>query len=131
MRAQGVVVELEPLGHALAEILHEHVALRGEPVDDLTRFGTLQIERDTLLVTIVRLEVEVAPAAPGGPSGDRDDSAPRIATLAFLYLDHLGAEIGEHRGRHRSLLPNGPIQYPDSFERRVHGALYTTTGREA
>ena len=115
-----LVAEAKPLRDALAEILHEDVAFGGELVHDLARLGPLQIERDTLFVTIIRLEVEVASAARGIASRDRHDGASGVALVALLDFDHLGAQVGEHRGRHRALLPNRPIENPDSCEWAFH-----------
>ena len=123
-----LVAEAEPLGDALAEVLHEDVALGGELVHDLARLRLLQIERDTLLVAIVRLEVEVASArCEVSPPAIAMMRASGVALVALLDLDDLGAQVGEHRGRHRSLLPDRPIDDPDSFEWAFHRPMYTTT----
>jgi hypothetical protein len=73
-------------------------------------------------VTIIRLEVEVAPSARGISSRGRHDAASGVALVALLDFDHLGAQVGEHHGRHRSLLPDRPIENPDSFEWAFHEA---------
>jgi hypothetical protein len=116
-RAQVVRAEAEPVGDALAEVLHEHVGDRGEPVHDLARLGLLEIEREALLVAVVRLEVEVQL---GLLARDRDDPTARVAAFLVLELDHLGAEVAEHRARHRTLLPDGPVDHAQAFERHRH-----------
>src|SRR4029077_16179986 len=95
---------------------------------DFARLGTLQIQRDALLVLVVGLKVVVAAALYGAASRNRGDAASRIAALTLFYLDDLGAEISEHLSRDRTLLPDSPVDYANTVERSLHGVLYTTIG---
>ena len=45
----------------------------------------------------------------------------QIAALGALEVDHLGAEIGEVLGRHRSLEPHGQVDDTHTFEDLAHG----------
>jgi len=90
--AQIFVAEPQTFGDTLAEVLHEDVGLRDEPMDDLSRLGLLQVERDRELVAVVALEVGVRNRRHVEP-GHRQHAAPRVAADALLDLDHLGAEI--------------------------------------
>src|SRR5260370_32040510 len=122
-RAHLLVAESEPACHALAEVLDEDVALLGQSVDDLARFSLAQVERDTLLVAIVGLEVEIVTGGRGcGGAADRKDVTARVALLPLLDLDYFGAQVGQHRRRPRALLPYRPVDDPDTFKRCVHVA---------
>src|SRR5713101_7409823 len=123
VRAQILVAQPQAVGHALAEVLDEDVALGDKLVDDLARPGLAQVEGEALLVAIVGLEIEVAGCF---RSADRKNTAARIALLALLDLDDLGAHIGQHRCRDRPLLPDRPIDDPYAFKWCVHNAPYTT-----
>ena len=120
VRAERLVVEPEPRGDTLAEVLHEHVALGRQLADDLARFGLLQVEREALLVAVVGLEVEIARGLVGRAAGHRENPSRRVAALALLDLDYLGAQVRQHHACNRTLLPDGPIDDPNSLERSVH-----------
>src|SRR5262249_50366732 len=127
MLLQGLIVESQSLSDALAEILHEHVALRGQAIDDLACFGPFQVERDTLLVFVVGFEIKIPATSVGRATCDRHDAAPRVAPLALFKFDYLGAHIPEHLGRNRALLPYRPVDNPNAGKRTFHDCLYTTS----
>src|SRR2546421_7830861 len=58
-RAEVLVAQAQTIGYALAEVLHEDVALLDEFVDDFARGWFAQVNRHTVLVPIIRLEVEI------------------------------------------------------------------------
>jgi hypothetical protein len=94
---------------------------------DFAGRGLGQIQRQALLVTIIGFEVKVVAAlGRGGGAADREDRAAGIALVALFDLDDLGAEVGQHGGRHRTLLPNRPIDDPNAFQWCIHGFPYTT-----
>src|SRR5580704_11545088 len=126
-RGEFRIAEPQPLCDALAKILHEDVAARGEAMHYLARLGLLQIQRDTFLMLVVGFEVIIAPALDGRTASDRDDSPARVAALALFYLDNLGAEVSEHLRRDRPLLPDRPVDNSNSVKRPAHAFLYTTT----
>src|SRR5579862_8295561 len=126
-RCEIHIAEPEPMRDALAKILHEDVAVRGESMDNLARLRRFQIQRDTFLVLVVRLEIIVAPALHRRAAGHRRDSAAGIAPLALLDLDHLGAQVGEHLLGDWPLLPYRPVDNSNSVKRSAHDFFYTTT----
>ncbi len=119
-RAERRVVKPQALRDTLAEVLQEHVALRREPRHDFAGLGLLQVQCKALLVAVVRLEIEVARGLIGRAAGHRQDPSAGVAAFPLLQLDDLGAQIGEHHGGHRTLLPDGPIDDPNSFQRSIH-----------
>src|SRR5215472_494909 len=127
MLFQRLVAESQALRHALAEVLHEHIALGGQAIDDLARLGPFQIERYTVLVFVVGFEIEIPATSVGRASGDRHDSAPRVAPLALFNLDNFSAQVREHLGRNRALLPYRPVDNPNASKRTSHDCLYTTS----
>src|SRR2546430_2473496 len=89
---------------------------------DIARLGLLEIEREALLVAVVGFGIE------GWPILQIDAAHPQhaaawIAALAMLDLDDLGAEITEHRRAHRPLLPDRPVDHPNSVQRHRHSVL--------
>ena len=136
---QGAVADAQLVGHAFAEILDEHVGLFREFIEDFLGFGFLQVERQAFLVAVVGLEVEVRPAVLGADQGasHAHDAAARVAADPLFDLDDFGAQVGQHHGRDRSLLPDRPVDDANPVERLVHnlpslcGARWPdcTTGR--
>src|SRR5262249_15524624 len=127
MLFQRLVVESQSLRDALAEILHEYVALGGQAVEDLASLGPFQIERDTLLVFVVGFEIEIAATSVSRGPCDRHDAAPRVAPLALFNLDYFSAQVREHLSRNRALLPYRPVDNPNAGKRTSHDCLYTTS----
>src|SRR5205823_13483019 len=116
--AEGRGVEAEARRHALSEVLHEDIRTVREAPDDLHALRLLQIDRQALLVAVVRLEVEVRTVREVEALRAQNPAA-RI-TLARLDLDHLRAEVAEHHRGDRSLLPDRPIDHADALERERH-----------
>ena len=110
------VIEAQPIGDALAEVLHEDVGLRDELVDDLFRPVLLQIEGDALLVAIRRLEVGVGHVRDVQTRHD-EDTAAGIAADALFDLDHFGAEVGEHLGAVGASNGQAEVEDRDALER--------------
>ena len=101
---------------------------RGQLMHNLARLGLLQIRaRYFSCGGCSPRSSKLRPLRDGRTARDREDRAARVAVLALFDLDHLGAEVGEHRGRDRPLLPNRPVDNPNSVKRSAHAFLYTTT----
>src|SRR6516165_10433058 len=130
MLFQRGVVESQSLRDPFAEILHEHVTLGGQAIHDLACLGPFQIERDTLLVFVVGFEIEISAASVGRATCHRHDAAPRVAPLALFNLDYFSAQVREHLGRNRALLPYRPVDNPNATKRTAHDCLYTTSRPE-
>src|SRR5262245_26695963 len=122
MALQRRVVEAEPTGHALAEVLHEDIRLLDETIDDLARLGLLQVDGEAAFVAVVGLEIEVRAIAEID-AAQFGHAAAGIAADAFFNFDHVGTEIAEHRRADRSLLPDGPIDDSYPVERHRHEFL--------
>ena len=120
---QSAVADAQLVGHALTEILDEYVGFFDEFIDDLFGFGFLQVERQAFLVAVVGLEVEVRPAVLGADqgAGHAHDAAARVAADPLFDLDDVGAQVGQHHGRDRPLLPDRPVDDANPVERFVHG----------
>src|SRR5579875_812046 len=89
----------------------------------------LQVDRQTLLVTVIGFEVERTWR--NCPAPAREQPAAGVAALGFFEFDHLGAQVAEHRRRYRPLLPDRPIDYANTVQRRFHIPKYNTIGRRA
>src|SRR5712672_2129437 len=72
------------------EILHQHVALLDQPIEDLPAFRMLGIDGDRALVAVEHGEVEAV-----GPLHVAQLPARDVAHAGPLDLDHVGAHIGE------------------------------------
>jgi hypothetical protein len=70
-----------------------------ELTDYFVPFGTLQVKRDTLFVTVVGLQVKIT-STPTTDPGSTDCGYPSagIAIFCLFDLDYFGTEVGEHRG---------------------------------
>jgi len=90
-------------------------------MDDLAAFGRLHVDREAPLAAVVRLEIEVRAVAEIEALRPQH-AAPRIAGLARLDLDHVGAEVAEHHRADRTLLPDRPVEDANPFERQWHAS---------
>ena len=114
-RAQAGVIQAQPRGHALAEVLHEDIGALCQLQHHLAGLGLLQIQRDGLLVAVVGLEIPVE-VARMGRAARGGQPAPGVSGAALLNLDHLGAQVAEHGRADRALLPDGPVEDADAVE---------------
>ena len=115
-RAQGLVIETEPLHHPRPEILQHHVGLPRHPAKRLLSARRIEVQGDAQLVAVecaevvavtrgVRIESELAECVP----------APRP-----LDLDDPGAEIGELQPRVRARDELPQLENADAFQRARH-----------
>ena len=72
----------------------EHVARRGEFVEDVEPVWLAEVEPDALLAAVRVLEQGVH-VGRHQDDARRGDAAHRVATGHVLDLDHLGAEVGD------------------------------------
>ena len=94
-----------------AEVLDERVGAVHEPQQDLAALGRAEVERDGALAAVRVLEGERRLAH------GRGAVAIVVARLRALDLDHLGAEVGEHRGRERPRDDAREIEDAEALER--------------
>ena len=91
---QPLVREAEPVQHAGAEVLHQHVGAGHQPGQELPALLGLQVGGHRLLVAVRREEVRrhgvVLRADEGRPPGAG------VVAGGGLHLDHPRAEVGEH-----------------------------------
>ena len=121
--AQRIVAHAQPLCHALAVVLHEHIGACRELMDYLSAFGRLEVDRHAALVAVARLEVGVASLAQVHiQRGRPPQAAPGIAVQRF-DLDDVRAHIAHHRGAHWTELPHRHIQNPYALQRAVAGVF--------
>ncbi len=104
---QRGIADAEPVHHAGAEILHDHVGVGDQALDDLDRRRLLQIQRQAALVAVDRQpgrrHAAVCPLA-------RQRRAAHVLALAALHLDDVGAEQGELEAAERSGKDLGEIE---------------------
>ena len=89
---QRGVADAEPVHHAGAEILHDHVGVGDQALDDLDRRRLLQIQGQAALVAVDRQPGRRHPAV--RPLA-RQRRAAHVLALAAFHLDDLGAEQGK------------------------------------
>ena len=127
---QRLDAEAEPLEHAGAEVLHEHVGPVDQPQQHVAvaAVGVLEVERDRLLVAVGRQEVRrLARLA----HERRPPAAGVVAVAGRLDLDHPGAEVAEHLGRVRSGQGAGQVDDDGACERSPVLIRVTTPGARA
>ncbi len=89
--------EAEPVEHARAEVLEEHVRPLDERREVPAPVVALEVERHRLLAAVARHEVRRLPVAPAGRVDEgRAPPAGVVARARGLDLDDAGAEVGEH-----------------------------------
>ena len=117
LRRHRPVAEAEPVDHAGAEALEEHVrALDHFPQDGAAGI-VLQVERDRAFAQVRRDRIG------GVIAVDRAERPRPVAGVGRFHLDDVGAVLGEH---HRAIRPGhalAEIDHFQPFERRrvAHG----------
>ena len=86
--------ERERLHDAGAHVVDNGVAALHEVVDDVERFGALEVDGDALLVEIERVE-EWGPLRVAAGDHDRALEADQVDSPGRFQADHLGAEAAE------------------------------------
>ncbi len=108
--AHGLVAEPEPLHHAGAKLLHQHVGARDQIVGGGAAFFAFQVGDELLLAAVQHGEGRRVAAQ------KRRDHARGLAA-GPLDLHDLGAGFGEHQGRERPRQQRGEIGDQNAFER--------------
>src|SRR5436190_1773822 len=117
----GLVNVLPGQAHAVEragrEILHLHVAVLDQPLEDVFAFRVLGVDGDRALVAVEHGEVEAVGAFDVAQLAARD-----VAHAGPLHLDHVGAHIGEQLRASRAGLYVGEIEDAHAVERLAGGA---------
>jgi len=117
VRPDGADIRLadaEPVHHARAKVLDEHVRRRGEPLQQRHALGLFQVQHDGALVAVVVQERRRESALPVAAAA-RQVPAPRFD------LDDVGALVAEDLRRHRPRNHIGEIDHPKPRQRPAHG----------
>ena len=109
--ADGGLVEAEPLDHAGAEVLHEHVGAGGEPPDDVGALRSLEVDGERALVA-VEVEERGGEAVAAVAVGARV-----VARARLLDLDDVGALVGQDHGGPGARQHRGEVDDADAGER--------------
>ena len=100
-----LVPEAEPVGHAGAERLHEHVGAGDQRAEPLGALGGREVEGHRALAPL-----------PGGAGR----AVPVGTTAGALHLHHRGPVVGEDHAGHRAGHPPAGIDGDQAFERTGH-----------
>src|SRR5690606_2483296 len=111
-----LVAAAQPLHRAWPVVLDQDVGFRGETVDQRLSVLRLQVDHEAALVA-----VQVAEEA----DGEAGQAARGVALGRRLDLDHVGAEVSEHRARGRPTHGMAELQHAQTAKRRI--ALVGTT----
>jgi hypothetical protein len=119
---QALDREAEPVEHAGAEVLDEHVAVAHQPGQCLATVVGLQVERDRLLVAVARQEVG-RDRVVLRPDEGRPPPAGVVTGARGLDLDDAGAHVAEHHPRVRAGEGPGQVDDGGAVEGCAHGVL--------
>ena len=112
----GLVDVLPGQPHAVEragrEILHQHVAMLDQPLEDFLALGMLGVDRDRALVAVEHREVERVRALHVAQLPARD-----VADAGPLDLDAVGAHIAEKLRAGRARLHVGEVEDVHAVER--------------
>ncbi len=120
-RVQGrqlFVAQAQFLGATDLEVLHHHVALRGQLAGHLQAGFGLQVQRDGALVAVGAVEVRGVARAPA-----HAPVAGVVAAGRVFDLDHVGAEVGQGHGAHRAGQHARQVQHADAGQRLEGGGV--------
>ena len=104
--------EAHAVERAGCEILHQHVAMLDQPVDDLLALRVLGVDGDRALVAVEHREIEAVRAFDVAQLPARD-----VADARPLDLDHVGAHIAEQLGAGRARLHMREVEHAHAVER--------------
>src|SRR5262249_13243356 len=112
----GLVNVLPGQAHAVEragrEILHQHVAVLDQPIEDFLTLGMLGVDGDRTLAAVEHGEIEAV-----GAFDVAQLAAGDVAHTGPLDLDHVGAHIGEQLRAGRARLHMGEIEDANAVER--------------
>jgi hypothetical protein len=116
---QRLDAEAEPVEHAGAEVLHQHVGPVDQAEQDVLVRLVLEVEGDRLLVAVAREEVRRLERL-GVAHERRPPAAGVVPGAGRLDLDHPGAEVPEHHPRVRAREGPREVDDEDVLERSAH-----------
>ena len=119
--AQALVADAEPVHHAGAEALEQHVGLAHEPQQHLAPGLGLEVDADRALVAVEREEERRAGARLGALVARRRP-AHVVAQPRVLDLEHVGAEVGQQPGAEAAGQQPREVEHADAVERAAHEA---------
>ena len=105
--------EPEPLHHAGAVVLDEHVARAGQADRELHAPRRRQVDADVALAGVLLHEVRRQPVDAGA-------GVAREVTVGRLELDHVGAEVGQHPRAVRPGEDAREVEDADAGQRASH-----------
>ena len=117
--AQPLVADPQPLHHAGAEALEQHVGLAHEPQQHLAPRVGLQVDADRALVAVERQEQRAARALLR-PLVARRRPAHVVAEPRVLDLQHVGAEVGQQPRAEAARQQPREVEHADALERAAH-----------
>ena len=120
--AQALVADAEPVEHAGAERLEQHVVHAHEPQQHLPSRLRLEVEPDRALAAVEREEQRRGGArlhalVPGRRPADV------VAEPRVLDLEHVGAVVGEQQRAVAAGQQPRQVQHPDPVQRSGHAAF--------
>ena len=107
---QRRVAHPQPVHHAGAKALDDYIGALRHPQEPLPLAVVLQIHRHRALVAVDR---EIAARRPVAARGE---VAHVVAAAGFLYLDHVGAEVGEDHREEGAREKAGQVEHSDAPE---------------
>src|ERR1043166_5961497 len=107
-----VPAEAHPAGGAGGKILHQHVAVFDQALEDFLALGMFGIDRDRALVAVEHGEVEAVGALHVAQLPARD-----VADAGPLHLDHIRAHVGEKLRAGRTRLHMREVEDAHALER--------------
>ena len=108
----------QPLRHAGAEILHQHVGALDQGEQRFEAGGVLEVDGDGTLVAVV-----VEEGGSEAPRPGRDAAGVVAAGRGVLHLDDVGTLVGQHHGGRRPGDHAGKIDDANAVQRAGHGGL--------
>ena len=111
--AHGCRTDAEPFGRGGAHVVDKHIGRLDQPHERLQRVGGFEIQRHAAFAAVEVDEVRGQAARPLRPQHAHGIAGGR------LDLDHIGAHVAEHLGRHRAENVDGEIDDPDAGERTL------------
>ena len=115
---QRLIGQPQPLHHAAAVIVDQHIGLRGEPAQHVLARRLLQIDDDRFLVPVDRGEIRpVAAFLRRQRAVQIRPDAACILTARRLDLDHARALVGQHHAGIGTGQHHGHVDHGEAVER--------------
>jgi hypothetical protein len=115
--ADGLVVDLQPLHHAGAVVLDDHVGRAGQLVEEFAALVAFQVERERALVAVHVQEAHAVRALHLEPHG----AACLVAGAGRLHLDDIGAQVGQQHAGEGAGHDLAHVEHADALQRQGLG----------